>query len=326
MQLASVALFCAVLVPYVASADAPKKPAQKVVADRIAAVVDDSVILISELDQRMMPLRIDAMKIDNVDERARRLQKLALQTLDEMINDELVLHAALAAKLTVDPSEVQSTLDYIKKENKLDDQQLAEAMKQQGITRKTLENDLLRQRAIAQIIGPKVTVGEDDIKARYEQMSRRSESIKAVNVSQILIALPERPTEPQLADAKRRAQEAIQRVKNGAEFATVASELSDDASTKTTGGMLGWLEPNTLDPAWETVVFGMDKGEVRGPISGAKGLYVLYANDVKRNELAPYAKMKEQIASELRRVQMAKLTRTWIEELRKKAYIEIKLK
>src|SRR5690606_27271682 len=112
----------------------------------------------------------------------------------------------------------------------------------------------------------------------------------------------------------------------GEAFAKLATELSDDPSTKSTGGMLGWLESNTLDPAWETVVMGMDKGEVRGPIVGAKGLYVLYANDVKRAEIAPYAKAKEGIASELRRQRLAKLTRTWIEELRKKAYIDIKLK
>src|SRR5687767_14125016 len=124
-------------------------------------------------------------------------------------------------------------------------------------------------------------------------MQKRSESVKAVGISQILIAVPERPTEPQLADAKRRAIDAIQRVKTGEAFAKVATEVSDDASTKATGGMLGWLEPSTLDPAWESVVFGMDKGEVRGPIPGAKGIYVLYANEVKRTELEPYAKMKE---------------------------------
>jgi peptidyl-prolyl cis-trans isomerase SurA len=361
VQLPRVAAFLLVLVPYVSGAEAKpsgnkprKKPgpatkapanapatppvvatnaptvsdgkSRKVIADRIAAVVDDSVILISELDLRMLPLRHDAAKITNVDERNRRLAKLALQTLDEMVNDELVLHAAIAAKLTVDQQELQATLDFIKKENKLDDAQLADAMKQQGISTQTIKNDLLRQRAINQIIGAKVQVTEDDIRARYDQMSKRSEAVKSVNVSQILISVPEHPTEPQLADAKRRAQDAIQRVKGGEAFATVAGELTDDATTKSTGGMLGWLEPSTLDPAWEAVVFGMDKDEVRGPISGAKGLYVLYANEVKRTELQPYAKMKEQIASELRRGQLVKLTRTWIEELRKKAYIDIKLK
>ena len=326
MRLARVALFLTVLVPYVAGAQAPPKPTSaKVVADRIAAVVNDQVILVSELDQRMLPLRAEAAQIADQAERERRLAKLAVQLLDEMIADELVLQAGIAAKLTVDESEVNAAIDYIKQQNKMTDDQLAAAMKAQGVTRQTVKNDVLRQRAVNELVGRKVTVTDDDLRARYAELARRSAQVAAVNVSQILFALPEHPTEQQLQSAKTRAQAAIERVKHAEAFDKVASELTEDTTTKSTGGMLGWLEPGTLDPAWESVVFGMEKGDVRGPISGAKGMYVLYANELKRTELAPFDKMKEQLAAELRRTQLAKLTRTWIEELRKKAYIEIKL-
>lgn len=326
MRLARVALFLTVLVPYVAGAEGPKpKPTTKVVADRIAAVVNDQVILVSELDQRMLPLRADVAQIPDPTERDRRLAKLAVQMLDEMVNDELVLQAGLAAKLTVDEQEVTAAIDYIRQQNKMTEEQLVAAMKQQGVTRASIRNDVLRQRAINELVGRKISVSDDEIRARYTEMSRRSASVAAVNVSQILIALPDHPTQQQLDSARARAQAALERVKKGEAFDKVVAEVSDDDSTKTTGGMIGWLEPGTLDPAWETVVFGMEKGEVRGPITGAKGLYVLHANELKRTELAPLDKIKEQLASELRRTQLTKLTRAWIEELRKKAYIEIKL-
>jgi parvulin-like peptidyl-prolyl isomerase len=225
----------------------------------------------------------------------------------------------------VDESEVNAAIDYIKQQNKMTDDQLAAAMKAQGVTRQTVKNDVLRQRTVNELVGRKIAVTEDDLRARYAELSRRSAQVAAVNVSQILFALPDHPTEQQLQSAKTRAQAAIERVKHAEAFDKVASELTEDPTTKSTGGMVGWLEPGTLDPAWEAVVFGMEKGEVRGPISGAKGMYVLYANELKRTELAPFDKMKEQLTAELRRTQLAKLTRTWIEELRKKAYIEIKL-
>lgn len=326
MRLARIALFLTILIPYVAGAQAPAKPkSAKVVADRIAAVVNDQVILISELDQRMLPLRAEAAQIADRAERERRLAKLAVQVLDEMVADELVLQAGIAAKLTVDESEVNAAIDYIKQQNKMTDDQLAAAMKAQGVTRQTVKNDVLRQRTVNELVGRKIAVTEDDLRARYAELSRRSAQVAAVNVSQILFALPDHPTEQQLQSAKTRAQAAIERVKHAEAFDKVASELTEDPTTKSTGGMVGWLEPGTLDPAWEAVVFGMEKGEVRGPISGAKGMYVLYANELKRTELAPFDKMKEQLTAELRRTQLAKLTRTWIEELRKKAYIEIKL-
>jgi peptidyl-prolyl cis-trans isomerase SurA len=341
MRVARVVLFLTILVPYVAGAEGPAVPGKptpapkagygsspkpgKVIADRIAAVVEDSVILVSELDQRMLPLRQEAMSITDVNERERRLAKLAQQTLEEMVNDELILQAGVAAKLSVDPEEVKAALDYIKKTNKMDDAQLAEAMKAQGITMATIKNDLLRQRAVNELVGRKIAVTDEDIRARYDEINRRAASVSAVSLSQILFALPEHPTEQQIADAKRRAYATIDRVKAGEDFAKLATELTEDATTKSTGGMIGWVEPTTLDPAWESAVFGMDKGDVRGPISGAKGVYVLFANDLKRTQVEPFAKIKDQLASELRRTQLAKLTRAWIEELRKKAHIEIKL-
>jgi len=329
MRLVRVGLFLMVLVllmPEVVGAEGakPAKPA-RFIADRIAAVVNDQVILVSEVDQRMLPLRTEAMSITDQHERERRLAKLALQALDEMVNDELILQAGLTAKLTVDEQEVAAALDYIKQTNKMDEAGLTAAMKSQGITRATIKNDLLRQRAVNELVGRKIAVTDEDIRARYAELSRRSSAVSAVNVSQILFALPEHPTEQQQDDAKKRAQAAIERVKAGEAFAKVAGELTEDAPTKAAGGMLGWLEPNTLDPVWEAAVFGMDKGDVRGPISGVQGLYVLFANELKRTQLETFEKMKEQLGSELRRSQLAKLTRAWIEELRKKAYIEIKL-
>ena len=100
--------------------------------------------------------------------------------------------------------------------------------------------------------------------------------MSAIQLSHILIAVPEKPTEAQVSAAKEEAAAAIQRVNAGEAFATVAGEVSDDASTKATGGELGWFERGTLSPEWEAVVFSMEKGEIRGPISGPKGLHVAH--------------------------------------------------
>jgi parvulin-like peptidyl-prolyl isomerase len=71
-------------------------------------------------------------------------------------------------------------------------------------------------------------------------------------------------------------------------------------------------------------VFAMDKGEMRGPITNPRGLYIFYANDVKRTTQPPLAKIKDKLTDQLRRKALGKLTQAWVEDLRKKAYIEIK--
>jgi parvulin-like peptidyl-prolyl isomerase len=318
-----------VLASSLAAADSKKAGKQtepgagkKVIVDRVAAVVNESVILISELDVRMLPLRAQAAQIADQAERERRLMKLALQVLDEMINDELVVQAAQEAKLTVDQTELDATLEYLKTQHGLDKKQLEVEMQKQGVTLTTLRNDLLRQRAINQLVGPKVQVTDEDVRARYEEMQRRSASVSGVNVSQVLFTLPEHATEQQQDDAKQKALRTLDRLKAGEPFATVAGGL-DAATTKTDGV---WLDPGTILPELESVVFAMEKGDVRGPIFTANGIYVLVANDVRRTQLKPFAELKDDLTADLRRKALAKHAQAWIEELRKKAYIDIKLK
>jgi peptidyl-prolyl cis-trans isomerase D len=176
---------------------------------------------------------------------------------------------------------------------------------------------------VNQLVAPKVTVTDEDVKARYDQMQRRSESVSAVKLSHILIKLPDHPSEQQLAEAREKATKAMDRVKGGEDFAKVAADVSEDEGTKATGGELGWFQRGSTE--WDSVVFSADKGEIRGPVNGAQGLHVLLITDVKKSEMKPFAEMKEQLQRELRRREMDKQTQTWLEELRKKAYIDIKL-
>lgn len=317
-----------------ASAQAPTTSSpnsgKKVIVERVVAVVNDAIVLASELEARMLPVRGDAMQIADERERERRLAKLSTQVLDEMINEELIVQAAEAAKVEVDSSEVQAALDEIKQNNNLDDAGLQQALAAQGYTlanyRHDLRRQLLRLRAVNQLVAPKVQVTEEDVRARYDEMQRRSQSVSAVNLSHILIALPENPTEQQLAAAKEKAAKIIGRVKGGEAFDKVAAEVSDDTGTKATGGQLGWFQRGSVQPEWEQIVFSMDKGDVRGPVTGPQGLHVFQVTDVKNTELKPFAEMKEQIMRELRRREMDKQTATWLEDLRKKAYIDIKLR
>lgn len=303
---------------------------KKVIFERVVAVINDSIILRSELEARMVPVIGEAQQIADPKERERRIDKLRGQVLDEMVNEELIVQAAEAAKIEVESTEVQAALDEIKSTNNLDDAALAQVLAAQGYTlgnyKTDLRRQLLRLRAVNQLVAPKVTVTDEDIKARYDEMQRRSASVSAVKLSHILFKLPEHPTEQQIAEAKDKSASAIARVKNNEEFAKVAGEVSDDTGTKATGGELGWFQRNSLaNPEWEPIVFAMEKGDVRGPVMGPQGMHVFFVSEVKKSDLKQFSEMKEQLSRELRRHEMDKQTQTWIEELRKKAYIDIKL-
>jgi peptidyl-prolyl cis-trans isomerase SurA len=303
---------------------------KKVRVDYVVAVINDAIILNSELETRRMPVLGEAQQITDPKERERRIAKLTSQVLDEMVNEELIVQAAEAAKIEVESNEVQAALDEIKQQNNLDDAGLSAALAAQGFSlanyRHELRRQVLRFRAVNQLVAPKVQITDEDIRARYDQMARRTEQVQAVKLSHMLFKLPEHPTEQQIAEAKDKAARAIARVKGGEEFAKVAATESEDDSTKATGGELGWFQRGSMaNPEWEPVVFAMEKDDVRGPVTGPQGFHVFLVTEIKRSDLKPFAEMKEQLSRELRRREMDKQTQAWVEELRKKAYIDIKL-
>jgi peptidyl-prolyl cis-trans isomerase SurA len=303
---------------------------KKLRVESVVAVINDAIILNSELEVRRLPVMSEAQQITDPKERDRRIAKLTSQVLDEMVNEELMVQAAEASKIEVESSEVQAALDEVKQQNSLDEAGLAAALSAQGYTlsnyKQELRRQLLRFRAINQLVAPKVQITDEDVRARYDQMARRTEQVQAVKLSHMLFKLPEHATEQQLAAAKDRASKALARVKAGEDFAKVAAAESDDDSTKATGGELGWFQRGSMaNPEWEPIVFAMEKGDSRGPVTGPQGFHVFQVTEVKRSDLKPFDEMKDQLSRELRRREMDKQTQAWVEDLRKKAYIDIKL-
>ncbi|MBC7977465.1 MAG: peptidylprolyl isomerase [Myxococcales bacterium] len=315
--------------PAATGTQSPNK-GKKLRVEYVVAVINDAIILNSELEVRRLPLLAETQQITDPKERERRVAKLTSQVLDEMVNEELIVQAADAAKIEVESSDVQAALDEIKQQNNLDEAGLAAALSAQGYTlagyKHELRRQVLRFRAVNQLVSPRVNVTEEDVRARYDQMARRTEQVQAVKLSHMLFKLPEHATEQQIAEAKDKAGKALARVKGGEDFTQVTAAESQDESTKATGGELGWFQRGSMaNPEWEPIVFAMEKGDVRGPVAGPQGLHVFQVTEVKRSDLKPFPEMKEQLMRELRRRETDKQTQTWIEELRKKAYIDIKL-
>ncbi len=299
------------------------------IVDRVVAVVNDEVILSTELMMRVAPAAFELQKISDPRERARRQAKLANDVLEEMVNEQLVTQAAQSAKLDVGEKEVEAAIADLKKQNKLDDEQLADAIRMQGYTmssyRSDVRNQILRMRAVNTLVRPRVSVTEDDVRAKYDERARRSSQVSEVKLQHILLAMPADADEATVRDTRAKAADILTRAKAGEDFASLAATYSDDPATKNIGGDLGWIKHNMIATEWELVVFAMAKGETRGPIVGPRGLHVFRVSDVKDSKQEPFADVKEQLRNELYRVEMDKQTRLWVEELRKKAHFELML-
>src|SRR5262249_13854952 len=174
--------------------------------------------------------------------------------------------------------EVQKALDSVKQQNRVTDKQLEAALAQQGTTlgqyRRDVKRQILRLRAINVLVRPRVQVSDQELKVKYDKLSGQSAVVTDIHLRHVLLSLPERPQPGEIEAARKRAGEVVARARSGEDFQALAKQFSQDPATKAGGGDLGWYKRGELPTEWEEILFAMEPGEVRGPVSGPRGLHV----------------------------------------------------
>src|ERR1700761_6571877 len=257
---------------------------QGVLLDRVAAVVNDGVVLYSELDDQVASVteRFKTQKLelppDNV---------LRQQVLERLILQEIQSQRATRAGLKVPDEALNSALTEVAQRNNIPLSQLPEALQQQGIDyaqyreemRKELTLGLMRQRDVLQRIS--ITPSEVD-QFLSKQANTPSEN-NQYNVSHILIAVGQTATPEQLDAAAKRAAEVSKRAQGGEDFAKLAVAYSN-AQTALEGGALGWRKGNELPTFLTEVVNKLKPGEVSEPLRTPTGFHIIKLNEVKGSE------------------------------------------
>src|SRR5262245_36725226 len=123
-------LVSALLAAGVARAD--DKADKATIVERVAAVVNETIILESEVLQRATPQLAELDQLADANEKKRQYHAIARGTTEAMVDEELVLQAAVEAKLEATDEEINRALDEVKKQNKVNDAQLEQALGQQG--------------------------------------------------------------------------------------------------------------------------------------------------------------------------------------------------
>jgi len=249
--------------------------------DRVAAVVNDGVVLNSELDDQ----------IAIVSERLRQ-QKLELppqnvlrqQVLERLVLQEVEAQRAAKAGLKVPDETLNTALTDVAQRNGIPLSQLPEALQQQGIDytayredmRKELTLGLLRQRDVLQ----RISITPREIDQYMEKEAKAPSSDQEYNVSHILIAVPQEATPTQMDAAAKQATDVYNRAKGGEDFAKLALAYSK-SQTALEGGSLGWRKGGELPTFLADVIAKLKPGEVGEPLRTPTGYHIIRLNEVR---------------------------------------------
>jgi peptidyl-prolyl cis-trans isomerase SurA len=249
--------------------------------DRVAAIVNDGVVLNSELEAQVREVgeRLRAQKLELPPQNV-----LRQQVLERLVLQEIQMQRANHAGVKVSDETVNTALQDVAKRNNLTLSQLPAALAEQGQDygayreelRKEITLQMLRQRDVLSHIA--VTPREIDqfLDKQAKLPSERNE----YNVSHILIAVTQEATPAQLEQAGKRATDVYQRAKGGEDFAKLAVAYSN-SQTALEGGALGWRKGSELPTFLTDVVARLKPGEVSEPLRTPTGFHIIRLNEVR---------------------------------------------
>jgi len=249
--------------------------------DKVAAVVNDGIVLQSELDDQVVVI-------------AQRLQQQGLelppqsvlrqQVLERLVLQEIQMQRAKRAGIRVNDEQLNAALADVAQRNGIPLQQLPEALAQQGIEyaayrdgiRKELTLSILRNRDVIQ----KINVAPRELEQFLEKQKGRPSELNEYNLSHILVAVPQAATTSQLEEASRRATDVYERAKKGEDFSRLAVAYSN-SQTALEGGSLGWRKGPEIPTVLADLVTGLKPGEVSEPLRTPSGYHIVRFNEVR---------------------------------------------
>ncbi|HMM65312.1 MAG TPA: peptidylprolyl isomerase [Dokdonella sp.] len=240
--------------------------------DGIVAVLDEDVILRSELDRQVGA--IVAQYANNPQKLPPRAE-LERQVLERMVMTKLQVARADSTGIKISDAEVDQTLGQIAQQNRMDVGQLRQAIERQGMTWNQFRANVYEESLVRQlrqrVVQSRVQVSDTEIDLLIKNGgAKRGE----LHLGHILITLPDGATPEQIAAAQAKAEDVSRQLRDGMDFNAAAIRYSD-AENALEGGDLGWRGYDELPTAFTEIADRLQTGEVAPPVRGPNGFHII---------------------------------------------------
>jgi peptidyl-prolyl cis-trans isomerase SurA len=257
-----------------ASASAQLQP-----IDRIAAVVDDEVVLRSELDRAVA--NITAQYAGRETQLPPR-DVLEKQVLERLILMKLQVARAQQTGVRVTDQEVDQAIAGIAQQNRVSPEQLRQQVTRDGNSydefRSSIRDELTVQRLRQRFAQSRISVSEAEVEAA---LATQQNAGSQFHLAHILVALPEGATPEQIATAQKKIEGISGLIARGEMDFSAAAVRYSDSPNALEGGDLGWRSLDEIPNAFASLIRGLQPGAVTAPIRGPSGFQLLKLVEIR---------------------------------------------
>jgi peptidyl-prolyl cis-trans isomerase SurA len=300
---------------------------QAEVVDSIVAIINEDIILRSELNQRMAPM-VEVLKQKNYtsEQKESILEKQRKRMLEQMIYTKLADQQARRYNIEISEQEVTATIEQIKTVNKMTDESMRRMLELDGMTyedyRAKVREKLLRTRLVNLEVKSKIVITDEDVKAYYDAHIQRYMGKTKFRLRHILLKVPEMASEEEQAEVLQRANELHKRLKAGEAFAELAKTFSDAASAGQ-GGVLGMFELNLLTRPIQAAIQDLRAGQFSKVVETEQGYQIFLVDEIVNSGGTTLDEARPEIQEKLYAEDVDVKYRNWLKALRESAHVKI---
>ncbi|EAU0314622.1 peptidylprolyl isomerase SurA [Salmonella enterica] len=251
------------------------------VVDKVAAVVNNGVVLESDVDGLMQSVKLNA---GQAGQQLPDDATLRHQILERLIMDQIILQMGQKMGVKITDEQLDQAIANIAKQNNMTMDQMRSRLAYDGLNYSTYRNQIRKEMIISEVrnneVRRRITVLPQEVDALAKQIGTQNDASTELNLSHILIALPENPTSEQVNDAQRQAESIVEEARNGADFGKLAITYSADQQALK-GGQMGWGRIQELPGIFAQALSTAKKGDIVGPIRSSVGFHILKVNDLR---------------------------------------------
>jgi peptidyl-prolyl cis-trans isomerase SurA len=297
------------------------------VVDRIVAIVNDDIIVLSELNEKLKPYVDRISQMGYPPEKEKKMMfKVRDDIINQMVDQKLTDQEVKKYGIFIDDAEIQKTIENIKQKNALTDEEMRRDLAREGLTldsfKKDIREQMLRARLLNVAVRSKIVITREDARAYFDSHPEEFRGQKKVHLWNIMTTMPEFAIDAEIKDVRARMEKVLTRLDSGEPFNLLARELADKKGPLVAND-LGEFRFDVLSPELQDAVGNLKEGEHTKLLDTENGFQIFYVYKIEAGAGKKFDDVESEIQEKLFKERVDKRFKEWLSQLREKSDIQI---
>ena len=297
------------------------------VVDRIVVVVNDDIILLSDVNNLLSPFeeKVRAMGYPE-DQQSRMIFQIREDVIKKMIEQKLTDQQVEKRGLTISEGEIDQAIERLKERRSITDEELRRGLAIDNVTmedfRLQMKNQLLRTRLVDYEVKSRIVITDEDIKEYYENHPEIFGGLKQYHLRNIILRVASYASKDEKRIVREKMEGIYAQLESGADFAEMARRYSE-SSLAADGGDLGLFKLDDMAPALREAIEKIQTTGYTPILDTDQGYQIFYVERIVTDTERSLESVSQQIEQKLYEERLNSKFSEWIKDLLKQSHIKI---